>query len=209
MNIYLIRHARQNSTLCNVNVELSEIGREQSKLLGRRLANYNLDVIYSSDLIRAHETASIANENMDLRHEVRQGLREIDFGYLQGETDENIAIKFGEFMRERSLMTSDIPFPGGECGQDVYNRAKVVLDEMIGEGYSNVAVVTHGGTIRSLLTGILGLEQARKLVFALSLENTSITQLVYRKETGSFYLERFNDYAHLEADSRLLRKNWK
>ena len=38
MNIYLIRHGRQNSTLCNVDVELSKEGREQADLLGKRLA---------------------------------------------------------------------------------------------------------------------------------------------------------------------------
>ena len=37
MNIYLIRHGRQNSKLCNVDVELSPEGREQADLVGKRL----------------------------------------------------------------------------------------------------------------------------------------------------------------------------
>ena len=60
MVIYLIRHARQNSTDCNVNVPLSAEGRKQAELLGKRMNKYKIDALYSSDLIRAVETAKIA-----------------------------------------------------------------------------------------------------------------------------------------------------
>ena len=53
MNIYLIRHGRQNSRLCNVDVELSKEGREQADLLGKRLEKYDIEAVYSSQLIRA------------------------------------------------------------------------------------------------------------------------------------------------------------
>lgn len=42
MNIYLIRHGRQNSKLCNVDVELSPEGREQADLVGKRLQTYHM-----------------------------------------------------------------------------------------------------------------------------------------------------------------------
>ena len=61
MNIYLIRHGRQNSRLCNVDVELSKEGREQADLLGKRLEKYDIDAVYSSQLNRAKETADIIN----------------------------------------------------------------------------------------------------------------------------------------------------
>lgn len=50
MNIYLIRHGRQNSRLCNVDVELSKEGREQADLLGKRLEKYDIEAVYSSRL---------------------------------------------------------------------------------------------------------------------------------------------------------------
>ena len=80
VNLYLIRHGRQNSTLCNVDVELSEAGRLQAGLLQERLQNYNIDAIYSSDLIRAKQTAEIVNEGLMLPHIIREELREISFG---------------------------------------------------------------------------------------------------------------------------------
>ena len=57
MRIYLIRHGRQESPLCNVNVSLSPEGREQARLLGKRLLEENIGEIWSSDLLRAMETA--------------------------------------------------------------------------------------------------------------------------------------------------------
>lgn len=208
MKIYLIRHARQDSKLCNVNVKLSEVGRQQAQLLGERLKYYKIDAIYSSDYIRAEETAQIVNQYIGVSHTVKPALREIDFGELEGNSDEYNLERYGEFLKERSAMQSDLAFPGGECGADVWNRAKDVLNEIICTNYENVAVVTHGGTIRSILAGVLGLDQVKKLQFGLSLENTSITELFYHKERNQIYIERFNDYAHLEKEPSLLRRNW-
>ena len=49
MKLYLIRHGRQNSRLCNVNVDLSEEGYRQAALVGERLFRQNIQAVYSSD----------------------------------------------------------------------------------------------------------------------------------------------------------------
>ena len=72
-----------------------------------------------------------------------------------------------------------------------------------------ICVVTHGGFIRAMITGLLGIDFSKQRMFGAVLENTSITEVAYDKETGLFSLERFNDYAHLEDDCKLLRGNWK
>lgn len=208
MNIYLIRHGRQSSALCNVNVELAECGRRQAELLGKRLEQYHIDGLYSSNLIRAVETAEILNKYLNLPHNIRNDLREISFGEMEGNSNAYINEHFAEFKKEQMKLTADIPYPGGECGTDVYERAMPIMDEIIRSGKKNIAVVTHGGVIRALLTGILGLHMSKKLLFAVSLENTSITQLAYDQDYQRFYLQRFNDYAHLENEPELLRCNW-
>jgi probable phosphoglycerate mutase len=207
-NLYLIRHARQSSSLCNVNVDLSEIGKKQADLLGKRMAGYEIDALYSSDLIRAVETADIMNQYLNLDHQIREGIREIDFGDLEGNSEDYNNEHFKEFKAERAKLVNDLPFPNGECGQEVFDRAIKVIDEIKNGSANNIAIVTHGGTIRSLLAGILGLDQSKKLLFALSLENCSITQLNYNTKENRFYLERFNDYSHLESHPECLRKNW-
>lgn len=208
MNLYLIRHGRQNSRLCNVDVELSEIGRRQAELLKERLKNYKLDVIYSSHLLRAVQTAEIINDRK-LPHFIKKELQEIDFGELTGNTDQYNKEKYGEFLKNRASLTDDTAFPKGECGEDVWRRVWPILEEMIESGKKEIAAVVHGGTIRSILAGILGISQEKKLLFGICLENCSITQITYHEEIKRFTIERFNDFAHLEREKELLRGQWK
>lgn len=208
VNLYLIRHGRQSSPLCNVDVELSSEGRLQAELLQDRLKNYEIDALYSSNLIRARQTAEILNENLRLPLEIREDLREISFGLLEGNTDIFNDEHFREFKEEQRKLLEDIPYPGGENGTSVYERAMPVIQDIVQSGNKNIVVVTHGGTIRVLLAALFGRNQAKRFLFGVSLENTSITQLVYNKENDRFYLERFNDFAHLEGHENLYRRSW-
>ena len=73
MKIFLIRHGRQCSKLCNVDVDLSEEGYRQASLLGERLFHENIQVVYSSNLLRAVETAQAANLYWNVEHIIRPG----------------------------------------------------------------------------------------------------------------------------------------
>ena len=77
------------------------------------------------------------------------------------------------------------------------------------EPENRIAVVTHGGVIRSVCAEITGTHQRHKLKFAIDMENTSLTEVVYDAERDFFILERFNDFAHLEGRPELLRSGWK
>ncbi len=208
IHIYLIRHGRQNSTLCNVDVELSKEGITQAELLGDRLTNYGLDSMYCSNLIRARQTADIANYKLQLPINIREDIKEISFGRMEGQTREYIEEHFQGFKEEHVKLLEDIPYPEGEDGKSVYERAKPVIQEMLQSGKNKIGVVTHGGVIRVLLAAMFGKNQAKRFLFGVSLENTSITEIIYNPEFDRFYLERFNDYAHLEGHPELLRKNW-
>lgn len=208
MNLYLIRHGRQNSTLCNVDVPLAEEGKMQGDLLGKRLEKYHIDAIYSSDLLRAIETAKIINKHLGVTHVIKKELREISFGQLTGKSNDDIQKEFANFFREQDKLINDIPYPGGENGEDVCNRMYPVIQNIAKSEYKNVVIVTHGNAIRAILTKILGIEYSKKPLFANTLENCSITQLKYVRRKDRFYLERLNDYAHLEDREELLRKTW-
>lgn len=209
-DIFLIRHGRQCSKLCNVDVKLDDSGRRQAELLGKRLASYGLEKLYSSDLIRARETAEIINETLAVPYEVLPDIQEINFGGFTGKTDEEIREKYEAFRKERALHREDLRYPeGGECGADVIKRAVPQLRKLCGRLESRVGVVTHGGVIRSLCAYILETEQKNKLKFAIDMENTSLTHFIYDEERDLFFLERFNDFAHLEGEPELLRSGWK
>lgn len=208
MNIYLIRHGRQSSKLCNVNVDLSEAGRRQAALVGERLASKGIEAVYSSHLIRAVETAMEGNRYWNAKHIIREALKEISFGEMEGMSDEEIGGKFGDFKRDQERMEEDLPYPGGECAQDVIRRAMPVFEEIAANGYGNVAVVTHGGVIRTVTAALLHMEPKYYRLLGNSLENCSITQVRWEEKTERFFVERFNDYAHLEPYPELLRAGW-
>ena len=236
MIIYLIRHGRQNSPDCNVNVPLSEEGHMQARLLGDRMKKYQVNALYSSDLVRAVETAKTAfgyNKELVDNLQVRQGLAEIDFGILTGQKDSEVKKFYQEYYQEQldnfmegktqhgtaldevNVFIGDffVPleemwYPEGENGTMVMERVMPVVKEWINSGYENIAVVTHGGLIRILLCTLFGGDFAKRLMFGKSLENCSITKINYDKDKNGFFLERFNDYAHIEAEPGLLRRSF-
>ena len=221
MRIYLLRHAEQESDLCNDNTPLCALGREQAERLGRRLCDYDIDGLYSSPLLRAKETAEIINEELfkktgqKLPHIIREGLEEADFGILTQVPNALIGEKFHDFMEGRYKEQEDWGYPEGETGWQVYERAYPVLAEILASGKKNVAVVTHGGTIRCLLTGLFladmagGVDgpdyanppgkmgMASRLFFGKKFKRGSITELLYDEKRKRFSLECFCDAAHL------------
>jgi broad specificity phosphatase PhoE len=162
---------------------------------------YHIDAVFASDLTRALETAKIMTEQWDnpLQVNIREGLRETDFGELTYQTDEDIKIRYKEFMESRYTVEEDWAYPGGESGKEVFERAYKVLKELIDSSYKNVAVVTHGGTIRVLLAGLFQQGQKNRLMFGKCMERGGFTELFYDEATGRITLERFNDFAHLEG----------
>lgn len=213
ITIYLLRHGRQNSTLCNVNVPLANEGKKQAELAGERLLNCDIDALYSSDLIRAVETAQIIGEKLNIENNIVKGLQEIDFGDMTGLEDKVIKEKFKNFFQERQRFETDLHFPGGENGEQVYTRMKKAMASVITEcnqkGYKKIAIVSHGGAIRSFLAGILGMRQCDRFLFAKTMENTAITQIDYDSEIDKYYVERINDYSHIEQFPELMRANFK
>lgn len=208
MRLYLIRHGRQCSKLCNVDVDLSEAGYQQSVLLGQRTAQDGIQVVYSSGLKRAIQTAQIANYYWNVEHFMYPELREISYGEMEGLSDAQIAVKFADFKAEQQKMEYDIPYPGGESAGDVVRRVIPVFRQIAESGYQKVAVVTHGGVIRSMVAHYMGLDLSKWRTLGSKLENCSITELEWHPSSKRFTLERFNDHAHLSVYPELLREAW-
>ena len=213
MKLYLIRHGRQNSRLCNVNVDLCEEGYRQAALLGERLFPKKIQAVYSSDLLRAVETAQAANLYWNVEHTICPELREIDFGEMEGLSESKYTpfaaiVSIKESMRLPKMET-DLAYPGGECAADVVKRADPVLKGLVKTGYERIAVVTHGGLIRVMAAYYTGIPLSRFRILGKDLENCSITELQWDEKNERFTLECFNDHAHLDKYPELLRSGWK
>ena len=86
--IYLIRHGRQSSKLCNVDVSLDDAGRRQADLVADRLISYKLEALYASGLKRAQETAQAISQATGLPVRCVESFHEIEFGELTGLSNE-------------------------------------------------------------------------------------------------------------------------
>ncbi len=208
MRVFLVRHGRQSDTRCNVDVDLADEGKQQAALAGQRMSRWGIRRLVSSDLIRARQTAEIISEHLGVPHYVVPDLRELDFGQMEGLTDAEIAHRFSDFKQRQLPMDLDLRYPGGENVADLLERVVPALLSVVGEGPGPVAIATHGVVIRAIVSHVARAPLARWRRMASGLENGSITELAWHAGAQEFSLERFNDYAHLEAYPPLLRAAW-
>lgn len=198
MNIYLIRHGEREDGEDNKDSSgLTDKGMRQSELLGKRLMKYGIENIYSSDMVRALQTAYIINKYLSVEILPRHDLREIDMGAFSRGW-EFLNEFHPTFSEKFSKHVEDVPYPGGENGLDVMLRSGNVINEILETSCENVAIVAHVGTIRVLLCGILGLGQARRFLIGAPIENCSISVIKYDKKSGTLSVHTVNDYAHVE-----------
>jgi broad specificity phosphatase PhoE len=203
MKLYLIRHGHQkdhqesNYRKGILDPELSDLGRRQAELLGKRLANHHLGAIVTSDLMRAVQTAEIVNRHLGVTLNQEPNLREIDMGEVSIKGWERIAVDRPTFFREFNQHQMDIAYPGGESGFDVLRRAMPVFERIVQSWpqESNCAIICHGGVIMVLLTAILGVPQEKR--FRFRIDHCSISIIEYDSEQ-SFRILSVNDSAHLE-----------
>jgi len=164
LRLIVIRHAQ---TVWNAagriqgqsDPELSKAGLKQCEMLAGRLASTSIDALYTSDLSRARRTAeAVASRHPGVRLEVDARLREIDLGAWEGATGAGLEADWPELSKAWRERPSWDLVPKGEGSVAFQQR---VLDTFSGIAASSdeegsVAVVTHIGLIRTLLSIIVG-----------------------------------------------------
>jgi broad specificity phosphatase PhoE len=202
MRLILVRHGETewNATLRyqgHANIPLNEQGRAQARAAGARLARYGATAIYTSDILRAAETAEIIGGALGLAPRPMSDLREIDVGQWEGLTPEELYRRFPEHMEAFDRDPARTVRLGGESYAQLQERALVALNTIHAAhpGDELVLGVSHGGTIRALLCHIIGLDLAH--FGRLWLDNGSFTEL--RHGSHGWRLVRLNDAAHIEG----------
>lgn len=113
-------------------VELNELGIKQAKNLGEVNKDKNFDIIFTSDLKRAIDSANLAFPNT--KKIVDERLRECNYGNLDGE-DKKLVI-YEEHI--------DNPFPNGESLKDVEKRVNdFLIDLKNNYPDKNIAIMAH------------------------------------------------------------------
>ena len=137
--------------------ELSELGVEQAKKIGEKLKaelegrNF---VMYSSDLMRAKQTAENVGAYLGLTPMLRTELRERNLGKCCG--------KSVQWLREnlecQEKTIDDRLFSDAESRRDEWNRLKPFFDEIMGNDEENIIVVSHGDLLSVFNAMFMGLD---------------------------------------------------
>jgi broad specificity phosphatase PhoE len=161
--LWLVRHGETEWSKAmrhtgRTDLPLTEHGRRQARDLEPVLAAHAFDLVLSSPLRRARETATLADYNS--RVQLDENLMEWDYGTFEGQTASELARRLGSF----SIWTT--PASGGESLDQVAARADRVLARTAVVG-GRCLLFSHGHLLRILTASWLGLGPAQGRLFAL------------------------------------------
>jgi len=210
-HLYLIRHAQADGLRPDIvgsitpDSGLSAFGITQAERLRERLSasgEIQADVLISSTLKRARETAEIITPAFSLPLLFDEEIQELNVGNSEGLTIVEIEERFGGM-----FSLEDEPFrrmgSTGESWGEFTFRSCRALDRITREhAGKTIVLVTHGQFIISSFLRFLGLNTLKQLPIVLDLQNTSITHWHlahfpgYGRDYAQWCLHSYNDYAH-------------
>jgi len=161
--LYLIRHGRTDWNALRIlqggiERDLDEQGRKQAQQAALRFKEIPFQVIYSSVMSRARQTAEIIAKSKGLEVCLLEGIHEGSYGLYEGTSIHDFEQKFAEKFAERSLLSFEeqLQFQldeGIDSGQDIIDRVLPPLHDLSRKHPNeNVLIVTHGWVIRTLIT---------------------------------------------------------
>ncbi|MFI6496665.1 histidine phosphatase family protein [Nonomuraea typhae] len=176
--------------------ELTANGLAQAAAAADRLARepYRLDVIVSSPLKRARQTAEAVAARTDLTVEVDEDLRETDFGAWEGHTFTEIQRRWPDELAAWLADPSVAP-PDGESFAEAGRRVHRVRDRLVEQHLGKtVLVVSHVTPIKMLLRFALMAPPAA--LYRMHLDLACLNLIDYYAD-GNAVVKAFNDTAHL------------
>ncbi len=176
--------------------DLSEIGKQQALLVADYICkNFKIDAIYSSDLLRAYNTALPTAERLGIKITPMTSLREIYAGEWEGHTTDDLQITHTEDFEVWKNDYANSRCTGGESTREVYERAYgAICDIAKDNDGKTVYVSTHATLLRALTLRSKGLsaDRANELPFS---HNASIC--VFDFDDGKLSPVQLNITEHL------------
>ena len=197
--IILIRHGEtewnsQKRMQGHSNSDLSSVGQAQIQALGQWMKNVPFDHIYSSDSLRAKQTAEAITQFSGHELKIDLRLREKNLGVFEGLTSEEARERHPEVFRLFKTAGSKYVIDEGESTQQLQDRALEIVDEIrIKHLEERVLLVTHGGFIRVVMKHSLGLTLETPTRFLI--RNTGVFRLVWEDK---WIVSQMGGVSHLE-----------
>lgn len=170
MRLLIVRHGETEDNILRkvqgqTHGKLTQNGLQQAEKVALRLADEKIDIIISSDLLRALKTAEIISKyHKQTNLIIDKQLREGNFGELTGVSLD--LFKDGKLFENKQ----------GELVEDIFLRADKFLNDII-KKYSNqtVLIVTHRGIAKAIIAKLTG-QTAKEIYKTTRLDNTSVTE---------------------------------
>lgn len=184
MICYLVRHGKDDDTVRGgwSGLPLTDVGKEQADELASFVQRSDLGIkrIYSSDLLRAIQTAQSVADRLHLPIIQMPEFREVNNGDLAG-MDNELASKMHPGLYWNTLGWEQ-RYPGGESPKEFYERISTAWDafqKMVLEQNENVLLVTHGGVINVILSIVNGEKYSNKTSMR-KIRNAELITLEYQ-----------------------------
>lgn len=199
MKLILVRHGetlwnREKRILGHTDIDLSETGCEQARLVAGALKDETVAAVYCSPLRRARQTADEVARVHDLEAIPEDGLMELDAGELDGMSFEEAMSSYSEFFKEWAAKGSSVRLPGGESmdglGERTWSAVERLLERHPDE---TVIAVSHSLAIQSVVSRALGMDSSSRRRLWLDLASVSILDFGGRGASLLLY----NDTCHL------------
>lgn len=197
---FFVRHGRTDGNVRGIlvgrtDISLDELGVRQAVAVAEHFAAANPpDVIISSPLKRARETAQAIADRLSLPVETEDDLAELHFGTYEGWSFADLVEQQPELAAQFWDDEIDPYWPGGERLSEFHERVRRVVTSLSERYASHTAiVVAHGGVLGSLASQLLGTPPNDWSRYQIA--NCSVTHLEIGAEQS--LLHRLNDVEHL------------
>jgi probable phosphoglycerate mutase len=159
MKLYFVRHGESVANLrrefsnSGIKHPLTEKGSEQARALSQKLSGIPFEIIYSSPILRAVQTAQILAEQLHAPMETTEALREWSVGIYEGTTDKegwelHRQVQEDWFFKNKP----ESKMPGGESFLEIRERFVPFIDQLTqNDTEQNILCVAHGGLYLAML----------------------------------------------------------
>jgi alpha-ribazole phosphatase len=206
MNLYFIRHGETEYNALNISqgedTELSSLGLTQAELLAKRFSNTPVDVIYSSPMKRARQTAAVVSKLLEKDITYSDYLKEqrapSEFVGKRKDSLELVEIEKLRDFNEKDFLWH---YSDEENFNDFKERVRRFFDTLSETKQENVLIVSHGGPIR-LLIFLMMEERVDPRAFyrfadLFRVDNAGIT-FCKKNKKEKYSVQFFNDCSHLK-----------
>ncbi|MBN2420670.1 histidine phosphatase family protein [Candidatus Woesearchaeota archaeon] len=158
LHIYLFRHGqttfnRDKRFTGWLDAKLTKLGKQQAKIVAKKLKNKKFEIAYSNDLSRCTRTLKevLKYHPAVKKIKIDKRLRERSYGSLQGKTHKEIIAKYGQEMFDKWHRDYNFPPPKGESIKMVEKRVNAFIKDllkMMKKEKCNVAISASGNSMR-------------------------------------------------------------